>query len=73
MLILGRKLEESIIINENIEIKIIGISDGKVKVGIEAPKDVEIIRKEVKENVVNENKQAIKAINMDILKNLNKK
>ncbi|MEJ8552655.1 carbon storage regulator CsrA [Tepidibacter sp. Z1-5] len=73
MLILGRKLDESIIIDENIEIKIIGISEGKVKIGIDAPKDIQILRKEVKEAVVNENKQAIKEINIDMLRNLNKK
>lgn len=73
MLILGRKLEESIIINENIEIKIIGISDGKVKVGIEAPKDVEILRKEVKEAVENENKEAMAKIDINTLKSLLKK
>ncbi|WFD10039.1 carbon storage regulator CsrA [Tepidibacter hydrothermalis] len=73
MLILGRKLDESIIINENIEIKIIGISDGKVKVGIEAPKEVEILRKEVKEAVVNENKEAMAKMDINTLRNLIKK
>ncbi|CAH2211882.1 carbon storage regulator CsrA [Tepidibacter aestuarii] len=73
MLILGRKLDESIIIDGNIEIKIIGISDGKVKVGIEAPKEVEILRKEVKEAVVNENKEAVGKIDINNLKNLIKK
>ncbi len=73
MLILGRKLDESIIINENIEIKIIGISEGKVKIGIEAPREVEILRKEVKEAVENENKTAVGKIDINNLKNLLKK
>ncbi|WP_099190226.1 carbon storage regulator CsrA [Tepidibacter mesophilus] len=73
MLILGRKLDESIIINENIEIKIIGISDGKVKIGIEAPRKVEILRKEVKDAVVNENKKAVGKIDMNNLKKILKK
>lgn len=73
MLILGRKIDESIIVNENIEIKIIGISDGKVKVGIEAPRDIEILRKEVKEAVVNENKEAMAKMDINTLKNLMKK
>lgn len=72
MLILSRKLEESIIINENIEITIIGISEGKVKLGINAPKDVEILRSEVKKEVENENRRAM-AIDMNSLKNLMKK
>lgn len=73
MLILSRKLEESIIINENIEIMIIGISDGKVKLGIKAPKDIEILRKEVKEAVVSENKEAMEKMDINALKNLMKK
>ncbi|MCT4509060.1 MAG: carbon storage regulator CsrA [Tepidibacter sp.] len=73
MLILGRKMDESIIINENIEIKVIGISEGKVKIGIDAPKEVEILRKEVKEAVVNENKEAIAKMDINTLKNLMKK
>lgn len=73
MLILSRKTDESIIINENIEITIIGISEGKVKVGIKAPKDVEILRSEVKKAVESENKVAIDNINISALKNLLKK
>ena len=73
MLILGRKLDESILINENIEIKIIGISEGKVKIGIEAPREVEILRKEVKEAIVNENKEAIAKMDINTLRNLIKK
>ncbi len=38
MLILNRKINESIILEDNIEIKILEIQDGKVKIGIEAPK-----------------------------------
>ncbi|SHH20146.1 carbon storage regulator CsrA [Tepidibacter thalassicus] len=73
MLILSRKQEESIIINEDIEIVVLGISEGKVKLGIKAPKDVEILRKEIKEAVVEENKEAIGKINMSKLKKLMKK
>jgi carbon storage regulator len=44
MLILTRKKNESIIINNNIEIQIISIEEGKVKIGINAPKEVTIHR-----------------------------
>jgi len=66
MLILTRKKNESIVINENIEIIIVGIEDGKVKLGIKAPKDVEIHRKEVYESIQSENKKAANNQNIDI-------
>lgn len=55
MLILTRKKDESIIIDGNIEIKIIEIEDGKVKIGIDAPKDIDIIRKELYKKMQDEN------------------
>ena len=58
MLILSRKMDESIVIGENIEIKIISIEEGKVKLGISAPKDIEIHRKEVFIEIQEENKKA---------------
>lgn len=58
MLILTRKKEESIIINGNIEIHIIAIEEGKVKIGIEAPKDIEIFRSEVFEKIQAANQEA---------------
>jgi len=59
MLILNRKIGESIIIQDNIEVRILEISDGKLKIGIEAPKNISILRKEVFDQVVEENKKAI--------------
>lgn len=55
MLILSRKKDESVIIDGNIEIKIIEIEDGKVKIGIEAPKDIDILRKELYKKIEQEN------------------
>ncbi|SDZ32885.1 carbon storage regulator, CsrA [Proteiniborus ethanoligenes] len=70
MLILTRKANESIIIKDNIEIIVVGIEDGKVKLGIKAPKEIDIYRKEVYETIQNENKQAAatKPIHIDLLK-----
>ena len=56
MLILSRKNEESIIINGNIEIKILDAANGIVKIGIVAPKNVEVHRKEVFEKIREENR-----------------
>ncbi len=58
MLILSRKIGESIIIDDRIEVKVLEIVDGKIKIGIEAPRDVTIHRKEVYDEIRNENKKA---------------
>lgn len=47
MLVLSRKVNEAIIINDNIEVLIVEMRGDKVRVGIEAPKDVIVHRKEV--------------------------
>ncbi len=73
MLVLTRKENESIVIGNNIEIKIIKTENGKVKIGIEAPKNVEINRKEVYEKIQNENKEAInKVIDLNKIKEIYK-
>lgn len=65
MLILHRKVEESIVINDNIEIRILEIIDGKVKIGIEAPKYISIHRKEIFLEIEKENREASE-ISLDI-------
>ena len=47
MLVLSRHKDESIVINDNITITIVGINGDKVRVGIVAPKDVPVDRLEV--------------------------
>ncbi len=58
MLILTRKRNESIIIDDNIEVVVIEAEDGRVKLGINAPKSVKVHRKEVYESIISENKAA---------------
>lgn len=58
MLVLGRKLNESIQIGDDIEIKIIGIEGEQVKLGIHAPKSVDIHRKEIYLDIQKENDEA---------------
>jgi len=72
MLIITRKKGESLMIGDDIEITISKIEDGSVKIGIQAPKEVNILRKELLEEVRNENKSAAN-INLDLLKNIKKK
>lgn len=47
MLVLTRKLEESIMIGDSIQVTILGVDRDKVKIGIAAPRDVTISRKEL--------------------------
>ena len=47
MLVLSRKVNEVILINNNIEVRINRIEGDTVKIGIQAPKEVSIIRKEI--------------------------
>ena len=51
MLVLSRKKNESIVINDNISIMVIDIRGDKVRLGIEAPKDVPVHRQEVYEAI----------------------
>jgi carbon storage regulator len=50
MLVLSRKLGEKIIINDNITITVVDIDRGKIRLGIEAPRDVPIFREELLPN-----------------------
>lgn len=58
MLILSRKAGESLILDDRIEIKITEISGEKVRIGIEAPRDCRILRKELRQTVES-NREAV--------------
>lgn len=58
MLILSRKLNESINIGDQIEISVIDIKGDQVKLGIKAPREVKVYRREVYEAIQRENKAA---------------
>ncbi|MDX9916870.1 MAG: carbon storage regulator CsrA [Gudongella sp.] len=58
MLVLNRKVGESIMLGDDIEIKILEIADGKLKIGIEAPRKMSILRKEIYDQVAEENRKA---------------
>ena len=70
MLALTRKKGESLIIDNNIEFTILEIRGDQVKIGITAPKQVPIYRKEVYVQIENENKAAVNAKNLEDLKKL---
>ena len=58
MLVLTRKKEECLIIGNNIEITILGISKESVKIGISAPREVSVYRKEIYDSICMENEAA---------------
>lgn len=58
MLVLTRKRNQSIMVNDNIELTIIDIQGDQVRVGINAPKDVKVFRKEVYVEMTEENQRA---------------
>ncbi len=70
MLALTRRKGEALIINNNVEIDILEIRGDQVKIGISAPKEVPIYRKEVYLQIQSENKQATNIEGMDALKKL---
>lgn len=69
MLVLGRKKGQSILIGEEIEITIQEVSRDFVKLAIHAPKEIEIMRSELKE-IIDDNKKAMIEVKPNDLKGL---
>ena len=62
MLILTRKLNEEIKIGSGITVKIVSISDNTVKIGIDAPQNIQIVRTELYDKVKESSVKATKSI-----------
>ncbi|MDI6799676.1 MAG: carbon storage regulator CsrA [Actinomycetota bacterium] len=60
MLILSRKKDESIVIGSDVEIVIVAVEGETVKIGINAPKDVSVYRREIYDQIEAANKEALK-------------
>ncbi|HKL10797.1 MAG TPA: carbon storage regulator CsrA [Clostridia bacterium] len=74
MLVLSRRENEGIVIGEGIVVRVMAIEDGRVRLGIEAPREVPIHREEIFEAIKEENREASRAAAemMDALKKLKK-
>ena len=70
MLALTRKKGESLVVNNNTEVTVLEIRGDQVKIGISAPKEVPIYRKEVYLQIQEENKAAMSGERTDALKDL---
>ncbi len=69
MLVLTRRTDESICLGEDITITVLSVESDKVKIGITAPREMKILRKELMEEVTSANKEAVIA-NMEFIKSL---
>ncbi len=72
MLALTRKKGETIVIGDNIEITVLGVSKDQVKLGIVAPKEVSVHRKEIYDLIQSENQAALE-IDVNVISLLKKK
>lgn len=59
MLVLSRKVNEQIIVNDNIVITVVDVGQGKVRIGIDAPRDIPIDRREVYDEKMERQKVAV--------------
>ncbi|NOX15113.1 MAG: carbon storage regulator CsrA [Epsilonproteobacteria bacterium] len=73
MLVLSRKLGESILLDDKITITVMEVSKGVVRLGIDAPKEMLILRKELREIVKDANIKAAGEMNLAGLSELSKK
>jgi len=60
MLVLSRKAGEGITVNQDISIEILSIEGDRVRIGIQAPRDVRIYRKELLDQTIDLNRAAVK-------------
>ena len=70
MLALSRKKNEALVINNNVEITVLEVKGEQVKLGISAPREVPVYRKEVHEQIQDANQEAVNVDGIEALKKL---
>jgi carbon storage regulator len=73
MLVLARKVGQSIVIGESIELTVIEVRGEQVRIGIDAPRTISVHRKELLEQIRSENLQAAQQLKSDELPDVLKK
>ena len=68
MLVLKRKIGETLMIGEDVQITLLEKDGDSVKIGIEAPRSVRIFRKEVYDEIKTANRSALRAPGFDMLR-----
>ena len=58
MLILTRKVEQAIVINRDVIVRVLSIDGERVKLGVDAPREITVLREELLEEVAGENREA---------------
>jgi carbon storage regulator len=58
MLVLSRKLNESIIIDGNVTVSVLRVDNDNVRIGVDAPLEIPVMRKEIYEEIKSNNEQA---------------
>ncbi|MBI3896831.1 MAG: carbon storage regulator CsrA [Gammaproteobacteria bacterium] len=69
MLILTRRIGESVNIGDNIQLTILGVNGNQVRIGVNAPKDVPVHREEIYERIKREKETGIVNIKDDVKRN----
>ena len=67
MLILTRRVGEKLVIGENVTVTVLGVKGNQIRIGIDAPRSVDVYREEIYEQVKQENLSAI--ANVDAIRN----
>ena len=57
MLVLSRRMGETLVIADNIKLTVLGVSGGQVRLGIEAPRDISVHREEIYQKILREQGQ----------------
>lgn len=70
MLVLKRKIGETVMIGDDIEITVLGKEGDTVRLGIRAPRSVRVYRQEIYEEIKAENRSALQAPALDVLRQL---
>ena len=60
MLILTRKINETLMVGDDVSVTVLGIKGGQIRIGINAPRDVGVHRQEVYEKILQERKEVEK-------------